>query len=75
MFFNRPFSTAAAVLALGSVSAIAAPAFAAAPAAFTSQGVAKSYNEGKVTTVPNTLYYDHGKIRLEMAHPFIYRKA
>jgi outer membrane lipoprotein-sorting protein len=69
MIFNRPLKTAAAVLALGSVPALAAPAFAAAPAEFTSQGVAKSYNAGKATTVPNTLYYDHGKIRLEMAHP------
>jgi outer membrane lipoprotein-sorting protein len=49
--------------------AFAYPALAAAPSAFTSKGVATSTQGGKTTTVPNTLYYQGGKIRLEMAKP------
>lgn len=66
MQFARPITTAAAVFSVGAGLAFASPVM-ASPAEFTSKGVAKSYNEGKVTTVPNTLTYDHGKIRLDMA--------
>lgn len=60
--------TASAVALTASAVAFAAPAF-AAPSAFTSQGIAVSYQDGKATTVPNTLYYDQGKIRLVMDTP------
>jgi hypothetical protein len=49
--------------------AFTAPALAAAPSAFTMKGVATSTQGGKTTTVPNTLNYQNGKIRLEMAKP------
>jgi hypothetical protein len=56
-------------LAAGAALTFATPALAAAPSAFTSKGVATSTQGGKTTTVPNTLYYQNGKIRLEMAKP------
>lgn len=46
-----------------------APAFATPPSDFTFKGVATTTQEGKTTTVPSTLHYQHGKIRLEMAAP------
>ena len=58
-----------AALAAGAALAYAPAALAAAPAAFTSVGVATSTQDGKTVQVPNTLYYDHGKIRLDMAKP------
>lgn len=75
MNFIRPFTTGAAALGLGAGLVFAAP-FAldqsqalAAPTAFTSKGVATSYQQGQKTAVPNTLYYDRGRIRLEMSQP------
>lgn len=67
MNFSRPFTAAA--IALGASAAYVAPAWAATPTQFTSNGVATSYQNGKATAVKNTLYYDKGKIRLEMAQP------
>ncbi|MDB5097213.1 MAG: hypothetical protein JWM80_1634 [Cyanobacteria bacterium RYN_339] len=64
--FQLRYALAAGAVATG--LAFAAPAF-AAPASFTSKGVATSTQGGKTTTVPNTLYYQNGKIRLEMAKP------
>jgi hypothetical protein len=69
MNFVRPITTAAAVVTVGAGLTFATPALAAAPPEFTMKGVAKSYNQGKVITVPNTLTYDHGRVRLDMAQP------
>lgn len=44
-------------------------ALAAAPTAFTVRGEATSYEGSQVTRVPNTLHYNRGRIRLEMAAP------
>ena len=66
MNFIRPFTAAA--VAVGTGLAITMPAQ-AAPAQFTSKGVATSYQDGKAVQVPNTLYYNNGRIRLEMAPP------
>lgn len=55
--------------ALTASVAFVAPALAAAPAQFTAKGEAVSYTHGKATNVPNTLYYQNGQIRLEMATP------
>jgi outer membrane lipoprotein-sorting protein len=60
---------AAAVAVVASAAAFAAPAIAATPAQFTMKGEAMSYQEGQATRVPNTLYYNNGRIRLEMAQP------
>jgi hypothetical protein len=59
----RPFA-AALVLSAG----VATPVF-ATPAEFTAKGIANSYDNGKAATIPNTLYYSHGRIRLEMQPP------
>ncbi|HEY9723066.1 MAG TPA: hypothetical protein V6D47_13740 [Oscillatoriaceae cyanobacterium] len=64
MFLRTLTATALVVGA----AAYAAPAF-ATPSEFTSQGLAVSYQDGKATNVPNTLYYDQGKIRLVMDTP------
>lgn len=66
MNFIRPI--AAAAVTFGAGLAVVAPAW-AAPSEFTSKGVATSYQQGKKTSVPNTLYYDKGRIRLEMSQP------
>lgn len=59
-------ATAALVCGVG----LASPAPAdAVPRMFTSTGDAVSYQDGKAMHVPNTLYYQNGKIRLEMAAP------
>lgn len=58
-----------AVLALGAGLAVSQPAFAAVPAEFTSKGIATAYSDGKAARIPNTLYYSHGRIRLEMQPP------
>ena len=47
---------------------VASPAL-AVPTSFTAVGEAQTWDHGKSTTVPNTLYYQRGKIRLEMAAP------
>jgi hypothetical protein len=59
----------AAALALGAGLAVSQPAFAAVPAEFTTQGIATSYSEGKAAKIPNTLFYSHGRIRVEMQPP------
>lgn len=51
------------------VLAPTAAALAAAPSAFTMRGEAQSFENGRATKVPNTLHYQRGKIRLEMAAP------
>jgi outer membrane lipoprotein-sorting protein len=58
--------TVISALAFGTL-AIAPAALAAPPSSFTSKGIATSTQSGKTTQVPNTLYYQQGKIRLEMA--------
>lgn len=63
MTLIRSFTASVVGLAM-----LAAPAF-AAPAAFTSKGVATTIQDGKSVQVPNTLYYDKGRIRLEMSPP------
>lgn len=67
---TKSIRTALAATALGAGLAFApTPADAAVPHAFTAAGEARSWDGGKVTTVPNTLYFQRGKIRLEMAAP------
>lgn len=69
MNFMRPLTATAAAVGMGASLALSAPAWAATPTEFTSKGVATSTQAGKTTSVPNTLYYDRGRIRLEMAQP------
>lgn len=54
--------------AVAAIVTIASPAL-AAPSHFTAKGEAVSYTKGKATRVPNTLFYQQGRIRLEMASP------
>lgn len=68
MAFSRAFPRTLAAVAVGAGLTFAEPAL-AVPAAFTSQGVATSYQDGQATKIPNTLHYNRGRIRLEMVAP------
>lgn len=63
------FPRLGASLAFGAAVVITASPAIAAPTQFTSKGEAVSYQDGKTIKVPNTLYYNRGNIRLEMAQP------
>jgi hypothetical protein len=63
---SKPLSCLAALTATGAV--VALPAW-ATPTHFTANGTATTYSEGHTEKVPNTLYFNNGKIRLEMAPP------
>lgn len=65
--FTRTFLAAAALA--GGVAFSPLQAEAAVPASFTAVGEAQTFDNGHATAVPNTLYYQRGKIRLEMAAP------
>jgi hypothetical protein len=68
MEFFKPWASATAAFAVGATLTLSAPV-SAAPSQFTSKGEAVSYMQGKATRVPNTLYYNNGHIRLDMATP------
>ncbi|MFP5503672.1 MAG: hypothetical protein ACLGIN_14370, partial [Candidatus Sericytochromatia bacterium] len=68
MSMFRPLAPLAAVAVTTAGLAFAQPAE-AIPQQFTSQGEAVSYQNGKATKVPNTLFFNKGQIRLEMASP------
>lgn len=68
MSMFRPLKPLAAVAVATGGLAFAQPAE-AIPQQFTSQGEAISYQNGKATKVPNTLFFSKGQIRLEMASP------
>lgn len=65
MFQTKHFAAGAAAAA---VLTFAPAALAGPPPTFTMTGVATSTQDGKTTQVPNTLFYQHGQIRLQMAH-------
>lgn len=68
MSFFRPLTPLAAAAAVTGGLAFTQPAE-AVPQQFTSKGEAVSYQNGKATKVPNTLFFNKGQIRLEMASP------
>ncbi len=66
---NNNFRTAFAAAAIGAGIAFAPLPAEAVPSSFTAVGEAQTWDAGRPTTVPNTLHYQRGKIRLEMAAP------
>lgn len=66
---NKIIRTALAATALGAGIGFAPSPAEAAPTTFTAVGEAQTWDGGRSTTVPNTLHYQRGKIRLEMAAP------
>lgn len=65
----KTFRTALAATAIGAGITFAPLAAEAVPTSFTAVGEAQTYDAGRATTVPNTLHFQRGKIRLEMAAP------
>ena len=65
----KTIRTAFAATALGAGIAFAPLPAEAVPTSFTAVGEAQTYDGGRATTVPNTLHFQRGKIRLEMSAP------
>lgn len=65
----KTIRTALAATAIGFGVTFAPLPADAVPATFTAVGEAQTWDGGRATTVPNTLHFQRGKIRLEMAAP------